>query len=176
MALTLAEKKQVVTEVSEVANKSVSAVAARYTGVDSIDMTNLRAKAREADVYLRVVPNRLAKIALADTDFKCINDDLVGQMFLAFSLNEPRAAAKVVKDFAKENKKIDVQVLSLSGKRIDASEIESIASLPTYDEAITQILFVLKAPITKFVRTLAAPHTKLVRTLVALRDAKESQS
>ena len=96
MALSLKEKKAIVAEVAEVAANAHSAVVAEYIGLASNDMNNLRAQARSGGVYLRVVKNTLAKRALDGTDFACMNETLVGPMILAFSQEDPGAAARVL--------------------------------------------------------------------------------
>lgn len=174
MPLTLQEKKAIVEEVSEVAANAHSAVAAEYIGLTAIQMDNLRAEARQQGIYLRVVKNNLAKIALKDTDFECMSGEMVGPLLLAFSMEDPGSAARLVKNFAKENEKLAAKVVALNGQAMPGSQLERVASLPTKDEAISQLMSVMKAPIEKFVRTLNEPHAKLVRTIAAVRDQKQS--
>lgn len=174
MALKLEDKKVIVAEVAEVAKSAYSAVAAEYRGLSVAEMTELRSKAREGGVYLRVVRNTLARRAVEGTDFACMQDILVGPLVLAFSREEPGAAARVIKDFAKDHKKLEVKAVSISGKLLPASELEALAKMPTYEQAISTLMSVMKAPISKFVRTLAEPHAKLVRTVAAVREQKEA--
>lgn len=176
MPLTLTDKQAVVAEVNEVAKNSISVVAADYRGLSVGEMTELRANARKAGVYLRVVRNTLSRRALDGTDFECVRDELTGPLFLAFSQDAPGAAARLVRDFAKEHEKLEVKALSLGGKLYDGSHLNAVASLPTKDEAIAKLLFVMKAPVEKFVRTLAEPHAKLVRTVAAVRDQKQQSA
>ena len=173
MALTLEEKKAVVAEVSEVAKGAFSAVAAVYSGVTVEEMTDLRVKARQDNVYLRVVKNTLARRALENTDFECMSERLTGPLILAFSQEDPGAAARVAKDFAKENDKFEVTMLSVGGELLEPSEIDKLASLPTRDQAISMLMAVMLAPTEKFVRTLNAVPTKLVRTVAAISDQKQ---
>jgi len=172
MALTLEEKKAVVAEVSEVARGAFSAVAAEYCGLTVEEMTSLRIKAREDNVYLRVVKNTLARRALEDTDFACMSDRLTGPLILAFSQEDPGAAARVTKDFARDHDKFEVTMLSVGGELLDASEIDKLAKLPTRDQAISLLMAVMKAPTEKFVRTLNEVPGKLTRTVAAIRDQK----
>ncbi len=172
MALTLEEKKAVVAEVSEVARGAFSAVAAEYCGLTVEEMTSLRSKAREDNVYLRVVKNTLARRALEDTDFACMSDRLTGPLILAFSREDPGAAARVTKDFAKAHDKFEVTMLSVGGELLEASEIDKLATLPTRDQAISLLMAVMKAPTEKFVRTLNEVPGKLTRTVAAIRDQK----
>lgn len=176
MALNLGQKKAVVAEVSEIAAQAYSAVAAEYRGLTVDEMTELRAKARAEGVYLRVVKNSLARRAVEDTEFKCMQDSFVGPLVLAFSQTDPGSAARVVKDFAKNHAKLVVKVASISGQLLDGSELDRIANLPTRDQAISLLMAVMKAPVEKFVRTLAEPHAKLTRTVAAVRDAKQAAS
>ena len=173
MALSLEEKKAVVSEVSEVAAKAHSAIAAEYIGIDVESMTQLRAKARESDVYLRVVKNTLARRALADTDFACMSDSLTGPLLLAFSQEDPGSAARVISDFAKGNDKLVVKLVSIGGKLLEAGDIKRLADMPTKEQAISMLMSVMNAPITKLARTLNEVPGKLVRTLAAVRDQKQ---
>lgn len=174
MALTLEQKKQVVAEVSEVAASAYSAIAAEYRGLTVSQMTDLRAKARDNHVYLRVVKNTLARRAVENTDFQCLQDDFVGPLLLAFSREDPGAAARVIGDFAKDHDKLVVKTIAIGGQQLDPSEISRLAKLPTYDQALSLLMAVMKAPVEKFVRTLAEPHAKLVRTIAAIRDQKQA--
>lgn len=173
MTLSLADKKIVVKNVAEVAGKAISLVAAEYRGLTGEEMVKLRSNARSAGVDLRVVRNTLAKRALQGTSFECIVDELTGPLFLAFSIDEPSAAARVVRDFAKDHDALKVRALSISGELLGAADIDAIAKLPTYEESLSMLMRLLKAPVEKFVRTLAAPNLKLVRTLMAVRDQKQ---
>ena len=174
MALRLEDKKAIVAEVAEVAASAYSAVAAEYRGLSVAEMTDLRSKAREGGVYLKVVRNTLARRAVEDTDFACMQDIFVGPLVLAFSQEDPGAAARVVKDFAKDHNKLIVKGLSVSGKLLPAEDLDKLAKMPTYDQAISMLMSVMQAPIGKFVRTLAEPHAKLARTIAAVREQKEA--
>jgi len=172
--LTLAEKQAIVAEVAIIAADAHSAVAAEYRGITVDDMTALRVKARESGVSLRVVKNTLAKRAVENTEFECITDLLVGPLVLAFSNEEPSAAARVINDFAKENDKLVVKAVALRGQLLDPSDLQKLATMPTKDEAISMLMSVMKAPIEKLVRTLAEPNNKLARTLDAVRNQKDA--
>jgi large subunit ribosomal protein L10 len=174
MALTLEHKKAVVTEVAEVARGALSAIAAEYRGLSVAEMTNLRINARNAGVYIRVVRNTLARRAFEGTELACMNDGLSGPLILAFSHEEPGSAARVMRDYAKENDKLVIKLVSFGGKLLETSDVGRLADLPTKDESISQLMSVMMAPIAKLVRTLAEPQAKLVRTLAAVRDQKQS--
>jgi len=172
MPLNLEDKKALVTEVSAIAATAQSVVAAEYRGLSVGQMTELRAKARAQGVYMRVVKNTLARKALAGTSFETLGPRLKGPLVLAFSKDDPGAAARVVKAFTKDNEKLVATHVSLGGQVLPGSDLDKVASLPTREQALSQLLGLLKAPIEKLVRTLAAPQTKLVRTLAAVRDLK----
>lgn len=174
MALSLEQKKAVVTEVAEVAQSAHSAVAAEYRGITVEQMTELRAKARNEGVYLKVAKNTLVKRAVEGTEFECMADELTGPLLFAFSIDDPGAAARLIKDFAKDEEKLVVRLVAMGAQLYGASEIGRLASMPTRDQAIAMLMGVMKAPIEKFVRTLAEPHTKLVRTVAAVRDSKQA--
>ena len=174
MALNLEDKKALVAEVAEVAAKAQSVVAAEYRGITVSQMTDLRARARGQGVYMRVVKNTLARKALAGTTFESVGPKLKGPLVLAFSKDDPGAAARVVKDFAKANDKLVPTLVSIGGQVLSAKDIEKVASLPTREQALAQLLGLLKAPIEKLVRTLAEPQAKLVRTIAAIRDQKQA--
>lgn len=172
MTLSLPAKKAVVKEVNEMASKAISAVVADYRGLTVNQMTQLRAQARKNNVYLRVVPNNLARLAFEKTDFACLSERLVGPLFVALSTEAPSDAARLLKDFSKTFEKLEVKAISLSGKVYGAEQLDFVASLPTRDEAISKLMYVMKAPVEKFVRTLAEPHAKLVRAVAAIKDQK----
>ncbi len=174
MALSLEQKKAVVAEIAGVATDAHSLVVSEYSGITVEDFTEMRAEARKTGVYLKVAKNTLVKRAVQDTEFECVADSLVGPMIYAFSQEDPGCAARLIKDYAKKNDKLITKLVSIGGKMFDASELSRLASLPTKDQAISQLMSVMKAPVEKLVRTLDAPNTKLVRTIVAIRDQKEA--
>lgn len=174
MALNLEDKKALVAEVAAVAQKAQSVVAAEYRGLTVGQMTELRAKARKQGVYMRVVKNTLARKALAGTSFETVGPKLKGPLVLAFSKDDPGAAARVVKDFAKAHEKLVATLVSLGGQVLPGGDLEKVASLPTREQALSMLLGVLKAPITRLAGTLAAPASKLARTVAAVRDQKQA--
>jgi large subunit ribosomal protein L10 len=174
VALNFAQKQAIVAEVAEVAKSAHSAVGAEYRGLTVAQLTALRVEARKAGVYLRVVKNTLARRAVEGTDFACMQEGLTGPMILAFSQQDPGAAARVVQDFAKGNDKFKVRLVAIGGKLLDASEIGTLAKMPTYEEALSQLLALMKAPVQKLAATINEVPGKLVRTIAAIRDAKEA--
>lgn len=174
MALTYAEKQAVVAEVSQVAASAASAVAAEYRGLTVSQITELRATARQNGVYLRVVKNSLARLAVKGTEFECMNERLSGPLMLGFSKEDPGAAARLFRDFAKQHDKLNITMAAIGGVTMDGKDIGKLANLPTRDEALSQLMSVMQAPVTKFVRTLNEVPGKLVRTIDAVRVAKEA--
>jgi large subunit ribosomal protein L10 len=174
MALNRAQKEAIVAEVAEVASNAHSAIASEYRGMTVEQMTELRAEARKAGVYLRVVKNTLASRAVENTDFECMKEGFTGPLVLAFSQDDPGAAARVIKDFSKKNDKLVVKLVAIGGKLLQPSQIEDLAKMPTYDQAISLLMAVMKAPIEKLARTINEVPGKLVRTVAAIRDAKDA--
>jgi len=174
MALSIEQKKAVVAEVADAANKALAAVAAEYRGLTVKEMTALRVKAREDGVFLKVAKNTLVRRAVEGTEYECMQESLTGPLLFAFSMDDPGAAARLVKDYSKDHEKLIAKLVAVGGELYDASELERLSRLPTYDQAIAILMGVMMAPTEKFVRTLAEPHTKLVRTVAAVRDAKQA--
>jgi large subunit ribosomal protein L10 len=161
MALNLQDKKAIVAEVNEAAKGALSAVVADARGVTVGAMADLRKQAREAGVYVRVVRNTLARRAVEGTDYECLTDTFVGPTLIAFSNEHPGAAARLFQDFAKSNENLEVKAAAFEGA---VADVAILAKLPTYDEAIAQLMMTMKE----------ASAGKLVRTIAAIRDAKEA--
>ncbi|RMF18685.1 MAG: 50S ribosomal protein L10 [Gammaproteobacteria bacterium] len=174
MAIRLEDKKAIVAEVNDTASQALSVVLADYRGVASNDMAALRAKARAEQVSLRVVRNTLARRAVEGTEFECIKDALVGPTLLAFSMEDPGAAARIFKDFAKENDKFEVKALAVGGELLGADQIDRLAKLPTRDQALAMLMSVMMAPVTKLARTLNEVPAKVTRAVAAVRDQKQA--
>jgi len=156
MALNIEDKKLVVEEVSAVVSEAGSMVTAEYRGLTVEQMTDLRAKARAANVKVRVVKNTLARRAVAGTKFEDMAGTFTGPLVFAFSGEELGNAARVFKDFAKDNNALVGNSLSIGEGVMDASQLATVAALPTYDEAVAKLLFVMKEPVSKLARALAA--------------------
>ncbi len=172
MSLNLEAKRAIVAEVADVAAHSIVGVAAEYRGLDMGDMTKLRRSAREAGVYLRVVRNTLARLALKDTDLACMREGLQGQLILAFSRDDPGSAARVFRDFSEENDKLVVKLVALEGKLLHVPDMNMLADLPSKDEALSKLAGAMLATVVSLIRTLAEPYSKLVRTVKAVADQK----
>ncbi|HEY5623910.1 MAG TPA: 50S ribosomal protein L10 [Gammaproteobacteria bacterium] len=167
MALNRNAKEALVQEVNSVAGSAHSAVAAEYRGLTVAEMTELRSEARNSGVYLKVVKNTLARLAVEGTDFECMRESLRGPLLLAFSREDPGSAARVIKGFAKDHDKLVTVSVSIGGELYDASDLDRLAALPTLDEARAMLLRMFAAPMTKLVRTLAEPPAMVARTLKA---------
>jgi len=173
MALNLEQKKEVVAELANVAATAHSLVAAEYIGLTVSQLTELRKKARQSGVYLRVAKNTLVRRAVKGTEFECVEDALTGPMLFAFSKEDPGAAGRLIKDFSKANEKLKTRIVSIGGQMYPATHIDRLASLPTREQALSMLLGVMKAPIEKFVRTLAEPASMVARAVAAVRDQKQ---
>ncbi len=174
MALTRQTKEKIVAEVSGVATKALSAVIALNHGLPVADMTDFRAKARAMQVYVKVVPNTLAARSILGTEFECLTDELVGPTVLIFSLENPGAAGRLAKEFAKGREKFGIKALAIGGKVFPASQIDVLASLPSREEALATLLSVMQAPVTKLARTLSETYAQLVRVTAAVGDHKKA--
>jgi large subunit ribosomal protein L10 len=170
MPLKLEDKKALVAEVNEVAKRAHSAVAAEYRGLSAGKFDELRKQARSNGIYLHVVKNTLARKAVQGTSFECMGPALIGPLVLGFSLEDPGAVGRVIKDFAKVNDKLVVKAVSIGGQLYGSKDIERLASLPTREQALSMLMGVMLAPITQFVRTVAEPTAKFVRTVKAVGD------
>lgn len=164
MALNLQDKKAIVAKVNEVAKGALSAVVADSRGITVDKMTELRKAGREAGVKMQVVRNTLLRRAVEGTSYECLKEAFVGPTLIAFSNEHPGAAARLFKAFAKENPNFEIKAAAFEGELIQAAQIDRLATLPTYEEAIARLMSAMKE----------ASAGKLVRTLAALRDQKEA--
>lgn len=160
MALNLSQKQEVVAELAEIAAKAHSLVAAEYAGTTVEQMTAMRKKARESGVFLKVVKNTLASRAVGGTEFEVVKDALTGPLLYAFSMEEPGAAGRLIKEFAKSNDKLKPRVVSVEGKLLPAAHVDVLASLPTREEALAMLARVLAEPAAMFARAVKAVADK----------------
>lgn len=160
MALNLSQKQEVVAELADVAAKAHSLIAAEYAGTTVSQMTAMRKKARETGVFLKVVKNTLAARAVEGTEYEVVKDKLVGPLLYAFSTEEPGAAGRLIKEFAKGNDKLQAKVVSVGGQLYPASHVEVLASLPTRDQALAMLARVLAEPAAMFARAVKAVADK----------------
>ena len=165
MAIRLEDKKAIVAEVNEAAQAALSAVVVDARGVKVSAMTGLRKEAREAGVYVRVVRNTLLRRAVTGTQYEILNDVFTGPTLIAFSNDHPGAAARIFKEFAKGQDKFEIKAAAFEGNLIAANQIDALATLPTFDEAVSQLMSVIQGA-----------TSKLARTLAAVRDQKEAEA
>ena len=175
VAIRITQKKEIVEEVALAAKTAVSAVLADYRGMSVADMNAMRVKGREAGVYLRVVRNTLARKALADTEFSCLDGALVGPTLVALSQDDPGAAARLLKDCSKDIEALEVKAIAIGGEAFGPEQLDRFADLPTLDEARAMLLSVMLGPITKLVRTLNEFPSSLTRVLAAVKDKKQNE-
>ena len=171
MSLTLEEKKAVVAEVSAKLTGAQAAMLAEYRGLTVEQMTKLRRKAHDSQVFLRVVKNTLARRAVEGTSFDCLKDHMIGPLAFAASA-DPVAVAKILSEFAKDNNLLKIKAGAMSGKLMSLAQIQALAVLPGREQLLAQLLGTMQAPVQKFVQTLNEIPTKFVRALAAVRDAK----
>lgn len=173
MAIRLEDKKAIVADVNETATNALSLVIADARGVSVSKIDALRKLARENNVRLQVVRNTLARRAVEGTEFECVRETLKGPSIFGFSMEDPGAAARIFKDFAKENEKFEVKALAVGGQLLDASQIDVLAKLPTRDQALATLMSVMIAPVTKLARTLNEVPAKVTRVMAAVADQKK---
>jgi large subunit ribosomal protein L10 len=174
MALNLEQKKEVVAELANVAAKAHSLVAAEYIGLTVAQLTDLRKKARQGGVFLRVAKNTLVSRAVEGTDYECVKDALKGPLLYAFSNEDPGAAGRLIKDFAKGNDALKAKLVAIGGKAYPATHVDVLASLPTRDQAISMLLSVLVQPATMLVRVLSEPAAQIARVTNAVGQQKQA--
>jgi large subunit ribosomal protein L10 len=175
LGLNLEEKKSAVAEISAQLAGAQAVVVAEYRGLEVEGMTELRRRARASGVYLRVLKNTLARRAVKDTPFEKLADQMVGPLIYGIS-SDPVASAKVLNDFAKDNEKIVLKAGAMPGSLLSATEVKSLATMPSRDELIAILMRTMQAPVAQFVRTLNEVPARFARALAAVRDAKEKQA
>ncbi|AIC09131.1 50S ribosomal protein L10 [Xylella fastidiosa subsp. morus] len=156
MALNVFQKQEVVKELAGVATKAHSLIVAEYAGITVPQMTAMRKQARESGVYLKVVKNKLAARALGDTEYAVIKEKLIGPLLYAFSLEDPGAAGRLIKEFSKKHDKLKSKAVSLGGVLYPAGHVDVLASLPTRLQALAMLARVLSEPVTLFARAIKA--------------------
>ncbi len=172
MALNLESKKNLVKEVSDVLNQAETVLTADYRGLTSNDLNEFRRISRESEIYIKVVKNNMLKMALKDSEFSMLGEKITGPQILAVSKANLGDFAKLIKKFVDNHENIEIKSLAYRGSELDVSEIKKLASLPTYDEAISMLMSVMQAPVQKLLATINAIPTKIVRTLDAIKQSK----
>ena len=172
MPLNLAQKKEVVAELANVAAKAHSLVASEYAGLTVSQLTELRKKARQGGVYIKVAKNTLVSRAVDGTDYACVKDTPTGPLLYAFSTEDPGAAGRLIKEFAKANEKLKPQLVAVGGKAYPGTHVEVLASLPTREQALTMLVSLLAQPATMLVRVLAEPASQVARVINQVGQTK----
>ena len=175
MGLNVEQKKALVAEVGTKVAQAQAIVLAEYRSLDVGAMTQLRAKARGAGVYFRVLKNTLARRAVADTPFAGLAQHMTGP--LAYGISpDPVAVAKVLNDFAKSNDKLVIRAGAMPEQVMSAKELVTLAGLPSRLELIAKLLGTMQAPVAKLARTLNEVPGRFVRALAAVKEQKEKQA
>ena len=174
VALNLEQKKAMVSEITRIANQAVSVVAANYRGLTVSEMSELRKSAREAHVCVRVYRNTLTRRSFKKTTYACLEKVLIGPIVLFFSQEEPSVSARLIEKFIREHKHLEVKGLVLDGKFFPAEKLKVIALLPSYQEAISQLVAFLLVPLMNLIYILNEPIAQITRVMVkrAVRDQK----
>jgi large subunit ribosomal protein L10 len=141
-----------------------------YRELTAQEMYALQLEARKAGVAIKVIRNRLAYRALEGTAFACLQPALKGPVLLAFSMHEPRAVARLLRDFSKTNNRLVVKHLAFEGELLPATYLDSMADLPSKEEAIVHLLSILQLPLQQMLFILAEPTKKFLRTLAAIKN------
>ena len=155
MSLNKSEKQTVVTDVAAQAARSQTLALAEYRGLTVAHLDVLRKQARDKGVYLHVLKNTLARRAVAGTPFEVASESMVGPLIYGFS-EDAVAAAKVISDFAKGNDKLVIKAGAYAGKALNADGVKALASIPTKEVLLSQLLGLMQSPISRFARVLAA--------------------
>ncbi len=170
MSLSLDQKKAVISEAAEAISSARAGVLAEYRGFNVQQLTSLRMEARNAGVWVKVVKNNLARLAVRDSDFECLAEHFTGPVIFSAS-EDPIAVARVMAAFAKDNENFRITVGAMNGDLIDLAMIQRLSSLPGRDELIARLMGTIQAPVRKFVSTLNEVPGKAVRTLAAIAEA-----
>ncbi len=172
-----ATKEALVKEYKELFSSAITGVLVDYKGLNVEELTQLRKTLYEKQSKFRVLKNSLAKIAVAGTPFEGLGEQFVETRALVYSQDDVAAPAKIMTDAAKDNEKLKlisgVLVSGENGEVLDQQGIKALGNLPSQEELIVKLLFVMNAPITNFARVLNEVPAKFVRTLQAVADAKE---
>lgn len=155
MALNLEGKKAVVSDVTALIANAQTMAVAEYRGVGVAALTTLRKSARDQGVQIRVLKNTLARLAIKGTSFESLSNDLTGPLLYSIS-EDAVAAAKVLNDFAKTNDKMVLKAGVYNGALLDQAGIKALASIPSREELLAKLAYVMKAPVSKMARAVGA--------------------
>ena len=172
MGLNLEQKQAVVSEVAAQLAKAQAVIVAEYRGLDVARVTQLRAKARQSGLYLRVLKNTLARRAVKGTPFESLSDQMVGPLMYGIA-SDPVAGAKVIAEFSNEHELVVIKGGAMANTRMSDKDVKALALLPSREELLARLMGTMQAPVAKLARTLNEVPGKFVRTLAAYRDQKE---
>ncbi|QCI20201.1 50S ribosomal protein L10 [Buchnera aphidicola (Brachycaudus cardui)] len=164
MALNLNEKKIIVSKINKISNIALSAVTADSQGISVNKINQLRKSGREIGVKMSIVRNTLLSLAIKNTNFECLKKKIKGSTFIAYSMTHPGSGPRLFKEFSKKNTHFKITGAAFEGKLLSIVEINQLADMPTYKEAIIKLLFILKMSIAG----------KLIYTLSAIKKKKET--
>jgi large subunit ribosomal protein L10 len=170
----LEEKKKIVDDLRERFLKSKVVIVTDYKGLDVTKITDLRRKLRDSKVEYQVAKNTLLIRASQDTDVEIIKDTFKGPSAIAISYDDPVAPAKVLTDFAKEHKQLEIKAGVMKGKALDPGEIKALSALPSREQLLGQLLSVMNGVTTSLVRLLNNIPQQLMNVLQAIKEQKEA--
>ncbi|GJL84055.1 MAG: 50S ribosomal protein L10 [marine bacterium B5-7] len=173
MSLSLTQKQAVVAEVTESISAAQAMILAEYRGLSVSQLTGMRAAAREAGVFVRVVKNTLARRVVAGSPFEGLSEHFVGPVIMTAS-DDPVAVAKLVSKFSKDIEPLKITVGVMDGELINESQIQALAKLPSREELLATLVGTMQAPIAKLVQTLNEVPSRFVRTLAALEESRQA--
>jgi large subunit ribosomal protein L10 len=175
LGLNLEQKQAVVSEIAAQLGKAQAVIVAEYRGLDVSAVTDLRVKARQSGVYLRVLKNTLARRAVKGTPFEKLSEQMVGPLMYGIA-QDPVAGAKALAAFAKDNEKFVIKAGAMANSLMSAKDVKVLATMPSREELLAKLVGTMQAPIVKLVRTMNEVPGKFVRTLAAVHDAKAKQA
>jgi len=175
LGLNLEQKQAVVGEIVAKLANAQAVIVAEYRGLDVGAVSDLRVKARQSGLYLRVLKNTLARRAVKGTPFEKLADQMSGPLMYGIA-QDPVAGAKVLSTFAKDNEKFVIKGGAMANTVMSVADVKALAQLPSREELLAKLMGTMQAPVAKLVRTMNEVPGKFVRTLAAVRDAREKQA
>jgi large subunit ribosomal protein L10 len=172
MPLNLTQKQDLVKEMSAVLNDAEVVLTADYSGLTANELNELRKSTREAGVFVKLVKNNMLKMALKESQFSSMSENIFGPQIVAVGKEDAGKFAKSIKEFIDKHENLKPKAINYQGQDLDISELQKLASLPTYEEAISKLLSVMQGPIKKLMGTMQAVPGKLVRTIDAVKTSK----
>ena len=172
MPLVLSQKKDLVKEMTTVLSDADVVLTADYSGLTSNELNELRKTTREAGVFVKLVKNNMLKMALKESQFASMSENVSGPQIVAVGKEDAGKFAKSIQEFIDKHENLKPRAINYQGQDLDISELKKLASLPTYEEAISKLLSVMQGPIQKLMGTINAVPNKLVRTIDAVKASK----